>query len=375
RLYRFAVVSAVLHGFILAQAPAPGAQPPRVMWANLAQPPVPADPLELVTGNAQPVQDVNQRAAIISLLSNAKALSNVRAYPYDLKTSFTAMGSPASDGAWQLENVSPGRGFYRWTAEGPGYSVVNLYKNTLLYSSQPNGTIPLRLAQVRAAIFYVNSIFGPHASIRTAPACLKGMELTCALTERMTPPKTAVGGRLWDESEFCVDPKTGFLITYSPVPGLYVLYDYSNALHFHDRIIPGKFTITEAGRNVIEARTESVADPTNVEPSLFNPANLTSVGVGPLETPPWNVRSHEYGQVDMNGTVALQVVVLHAMASPDGHLTDAEVLGSSDSGLNQRALERLAKWQNWRGSSDAQPGASPQSHEVYFTFEFAVSGA
>jgi len=71
------------------------------------QPAVPADPLELVAGDAQPVRDVTQRAETISLLINAHRHGNVRAYAYDLKTRFTAFGSSGSDGSWQLEDASP----------------------------------------------------------------------------------------------------------------------------------------------------------------------------------------------------------------------------------------------------------------------------
>ena len=355
---------------VFGQAAAPPPASPRAFLANLSQPPVPSDPLELAGSNAQPVQDASQRAAIVSLLANARALSNVRAYPYDLKTSFTASNSSSSDGTWQLENISPARGSYRWTAQGPNYSVVNLYRNTLLYSNQSAASIPIRLAQVRAAIFYVNTLFGPRASIRTTTANLNGTEVTCALTERMAMPKSTTGGRLWDESEFCVDPKSGLLMTYSPAPGIYISYDYSNALHFHDKIIPGKFTITEAGHTVIEAQNESAGTPANLDPTLFDPAGLDPVGAGPLETPPSNFRSTEFNGA--SGTnLAMQVVVLHGMITPDGHFTDPEVLASSDSSLNQRALDRFANSQNWRMADDSQqPGASPQSHEVFFTLRF-----
>jgi hypothetical protein len=358
----------------VARIPFPPTVNPGTELAALPEPPIPSDPLELVPSSAQPVQDATQRAAIVGLLADAKVLASVRAYPYDLRTTFTVVGSSSSDGAWQLENISPGRGLYRWTAEGPGYSVVNLFQNRMLYSNQPGAGIPLRLAQVRAAIFYVDSVFGPRASIRTASANLNGTELTCALTERMSAPKTATGGRLWEEAEFCVDPKSGLLMTYSPVPGLYILYDYTNALHFYDKIIPGKFTITEAGRTVIEARNESLTDPAKLDPSLFEPSGLNSVGAGPLESPPWNMRSSQYSA---NGSTnpTLQVVVLHAMVSPDGHMTESEVLASSDSNLNQRALNHLVEWQNLRGmEGDAQPGASPQSHELFFTLRFMIGG-
>jgi hypothetical protein len=342
-------------------------------WSNLPQPPVPTDPLELVTGNAQPVQDAVQRAAIVSLLANARALSNVRAHAYDLKTNFTSSGSSSSDGSWQLENTSPGRGLYRWAAQGPGYSVINLFQNSLLYSSQPGAGVPLRLAQVHAAIFNVDTFAGPRASIRTAAANLNGMEVTCALVERMSPPKAVTGGRQWEESEFCIEPKAGLLMTYSPVPGLYILYDYSSATHFHDKIIPGKFTITEAGHSVIEARTESVSDPGNLDRSLFDPSTLTSVGVGPMETPPWNFRSRAFNST--GAAQALQVVVVHAMVLPDGRISDAETIASSDASLNQQALERTANWRSWQNGADAQPGATPQSHEMFFTFEFVVGAS
>lgn len=371
---RLVLAALTLTTFAFAQAPVPATPPPRVNWASLPQPAVPADPLELVGGNAQPVQDTNQRASIIALLANARALSNVRAYFYHLKTTFISFGSSASEGSWQLDNASPARGVYRWSAQGPGYSIVSLFRNTLLYSNQPSASIPIRLAQVRAAIFYVDSVFGPHAAIRAAPATLNGLELTCALVTRMSSPKTTAGGRLWDESEFCIDPKSGLLMTYSPVPGMYILYDYSSALHYHDKIIPGKFTITQAGHTILEARTESVTDATDVDRSLFDPSGLSLFGAGPLESPPSNFRSMEYGPPD-SSNLTIQVVVLHAMVLPDGRLTDAEILASSDSSLNQRALERLANWQNRPMGSDAQPGASPQSHEVFFTFQFAVPAA
>jgi hypothetical protein len=336
----------------------------------LAQPPVPNDPLELVT-LAQPIQDAGQRSAATTLLASARSLSDVRAQAYDLKSTFTSNGS--SDGSWTLEDLSPSRGLYRWTAEGPGYSAVNLYTKGLLYSSQPSGVIPLRLAQVRTAIFFVYPATGPRASLRTAAANLGGVDVSCVLVSH-TSRKSSVSGRHWEESEYCVDPKSGLLMSYSPAPGIYVLYDYSNAIRFHDKIIPGTFTITEAGRTIIQARTESVTDPSNLvssDPAIFQPSGLNQIGVGSLMTPPW----HVFSGVDprrVNPSSSIQVVVVHAMLSPEGALTETEVVASSDAGLNQSALERAAKWQQWREGSDAEPGATPQSHEVFFTVQFGA---
>ncbi len=70
---------------------------------------------------------------------------------------------------------------------------------------------------------------------------------------------------------------------------------------------------------------------------------------------------------------ALQVVVLDGMVTPEGKLGEVQILASSNPSLNQAALEEAAKWENWQSPDDAQPGATPQSHEVFFTVEFAES--
>ena len=80
---------------------------PALGFNSIPPPPVPASELELVTGDAQPVQDAQQRVAALDLLNNARALSNVRAQAYDLKTTFTSSGGVASDGSWTLEDMAP----------------------------------------------------------------------------------------------------------------------------------------------------------------------------------------------------------------------------------------------------------------------------
>ena len=149
---------AIVIGSILLQAPfleqAAAQVPARARaFQQLAEPPVPSDPLELVTGDAPPVQDISQRAEIINLLINAHRYSNVRAQPYDLKTTFTVSGS-LSGGTWQEEDMSPGAGRYRWSVQGPGFSAVNMNLNRIFYSDQQATGLPLRLIQFREAIFY-----------------------------------------------------------------------------------------------------------------------------------------------------------------------------------------------------------------------------
>jgi hypothetical protein len=331
------------------------------------EPAVPPDPFELVAGDAQAPQNAEQRASVMRLLSKAFALSNVRAYPYQRRTSFNAFGSTASDGAWQLEDMSPGRDLYRWTAQGPSYAVTNLYVNQVLYSSEPSGAIPLRLAQVRSAIFFTRPVVGPRATLRTAPAQLNGAALTCVLLSHMGAAKGATGGRHWTESEWCVDNASGALVTHSPVPGLYTVCDYSQTIHFHDRLIPNKFTITEAGRTIVEAQTVSVTDAPS-DASLFEPTGLVQVGAGSLMSAPWS-----FGSIVPTPSVApgsTQIVTIHAVQSASGEISGAEVLASSNVALNQAALESASQWTREESPDDLEPGATPQSHEVLFTIVF-----
>jgi hypothetical protein len=342
---------------------------------------VSVDPLEMAAGAAQPVQDAAQRQAATMLLTKAHDLSNVRAQPYDLKTSFISSGGLPSDGSWMLEDVSPSRGIYRWSAQGPNYAAVNLYTTTtqgLVYSNQPGGIIPLRLAQVREAIFFVNFMMGPRASLRTAVGYLNGAEQHCVLSALTFGGQSFTGGRSWEESEYCVDSNLGLLTIYSPVPGLFIHYDYSAAITFHGKIIPSGFTITEGGRTVIEAKTNSVTDPAESNNSLFDPAGLTPLGVGGEMTPPARSRGvvsllSRSALTASNANPVIKVVVLHGCVSPDGQLSETEILASSDASFNQTALDRAKARPVFPLANRTQPGATPQSHEAYFTYEFVTS--
>ena len=247
----------------------------------------------------------------------------------------------------------------------------------MLYSNQPGGVLPLRLMQVREAIFFNFAQIGPRLPLRTATGYVNGAEQRCVLLGSNVPGRPSDGGRGWDDSEYCVDSNTGLLTIYSPVPGLYVHYDYSNAITFHGKTIPGSFTISEAGRTVIEAKTESVSDPADPKSTLFDPAGMTALGVGRDMTPALHVRA--MAPVDAavfrsGANLAMQVVVLHGSVSPDGHVSETEILASSDPGLNQTALDQADKWSGAVRSADqAQPGTTQQSHEMLFTVEFVTS--
>jgi hypothetical protein len=98
-------------------------------------------------------------------------------------------------------------------------------------------------------------------------------------------------------------------------------YDYSHAQHFDGKIIPGKFTITQSGKTIIEAWVESLGDVSNIDASVFNPAGLKSLGRGPAVTPPWTFHSMAFtGKPGVNPEA--QFVVLHGMILADGRFAE-----------------------------------------------------
>ena len=178
------------------------------------------------------------------------------------------------------------------------------------------------------------------------------------------------------DTEYCVDAATGLLTTYSPIPGLYVHYNYANAIKFHDKTVAGSFTISEAGRVVIDAKTESVSDPGDPTDKMFDPAGMTAIGVGRVMTPAnrWRGTAFLNGVSLRSGAnLGIQVVVLHGSISPDGHLSETELIASSDPNLYPKALEQANKWSaSVRPGNQSQPGTTQRSHEMLFTVEFVT---
>ena len=161
-------------------------------------------------------------------------------------------------------------------------------------------------------------------------------------------------------------------MSYSPVPGMYVSYDYSNAQRLGDVIFPGRFTITEAGQSVAEAQVDSLKQPAAADAPIFTPVGLNPLGVGFPLTPPWQIHDIDFGGTPTPNAAAAQFVVVCAMVSPDGSLSDAEVVASSNPDLNQKALARAARPRPMM-QQDAQNGATPQSHEEFFTTLFVTN--
>src|SRR5579872_2962399 len=234
--------------------------------------PVPADPLELVTGPVQTASTPEARDAALQLLGRARDafVLSKPAQPYHLKIRFTvdSQGQTNYDGAWEMDDVyTPGQGV-RWTANAEaGFHMTAI-------------SIPLRLHEARGLMNrpIASESYAKQESIRTAAASFKGVPLTCVLLTRSRNAVNPATGRGWEEAEECIDPQSGLLQIHSEVPGRYVVYDYENAFQLGGHLLPRTVTVSEASRVVSKLSVESIETTAPADARLFQPTEAMKSG-------------------------------------------------------------------------------------------------
>jgi hypothetical protein len=334
---------------------------------------VPENPLELASSGVRVVDAPEERDALIRLMAKAHSYYTLKEtqQAYRLKTSFTVSsgGRTEFDGGWQMDEVfSPDLGVHL-TARTAGTVFERLSTSNLTYSNTPAGTFPLRLHEAHG------HLLGPLEStgnlrrdmIRTVSASLNGAPVTCLLlsgARRLS--EAGAPGRLWQEREECLDPGTGHLLLHSPAPGLYVLYDFSRTVRFQDKELPIKMTVIENEATVIEERVESLEALPAVDPSEFTPtAQMRSQRPG---TSMASLQKMTLGPTRPPFSATIQTVVVFGLLTPDGAITEAHALQSSDPALIDAALQRVSQM---KLQSPAAPGAVREQHELFAVVHFA----
>ncbi len=329
--------------------------------------PVPSDPLELATGPVQIADTPDKRATILALLERARQNNHLHApagAPFDLKVSFVSSGQTSYTGPGEMEEVWMTPGTWRWTAHLGDYSQSRIYYDGAAYDTKAHAYLPLRLQIVRSAIFWPVSGNFADALIRTAGATWKGAPVTCALVSGTRSEVKATPGRRWQEEEFCVDPKSGLLQTYSVAPGIYNVYDYSSAFEFHGSTIASQISIVENGSPVVQMQIEGLQDAGAVDSTSFTPTEeMRGPGVvirGPVRFP----------QVQPNAQIAsgtIQPVIVHAVLDVTGKVLEAESLDVANASLSEAALQLV------RSSNYGRPagrGIVPVQREVFINVQF-----
>jgi len=329
-----------------------------VGWSQTAPQvaPVPSDPLELVTSAPQTVNTPDGRAALLALLERSRQNFIVNpnvSPPYTLKVSLTAGGPVQFTGAGEMIETRL-RTQTRWSARLGSYSLTRVFAGPA-FDSGSGGPIPIRLQMVRSAIIWPVHNATAAAALRTTNATWNGKSVTCLL---LFGGATTAPGRDWRETEYCIDPQSGLLQTYSEAPGIYTIYDYGNATQFHGRILPGQFTVSEAGSVVLQA-TVSIQDPAADEPA-FIPPTPQMLSPGLTLVPPSNMfQPAGLAQLNTPAQGGIHPVVVHATVMQDGHVAEAEALQTSDPARSQAAVN-LVK------NSTYRPEKSVVQREIFF---------
>jgi hypothetical protein len=160
----------------------------------------------------------------------------------------------------------------------------------------------------------------------------------CVLGSRPMSNSAEVSARSWNESEFCIDTKTGLLQTYSVAPGIYAVYDYTNAVRFHASLLPKTITIYESGATVLTIHLDSITDAAGVDAKLFTPTpKMLSQGTGPIIAGAYRFAVPGGQAPEPIGNMA-RPVVIHALLDTQGKVQEAESLQTSDATLSSAAL-------------------------------------
>jgi len=162
--------------------------------------------------------------------------------------------------------------------------------------------------------------------------------MRCLLLSRAVPPNPAP--RSWYETEYCVDPATGLLQTWSEAPGIFAVYDYNGAAEFHGHTIARQVSIYEEGRLVLQAHVESLEDAKDLDPNLFKPTpEMVDAGgsfaLGSPDRFPMRV-----DPTDAPTSTYFQPVIVHAILdAQEGRVLDAEALQNSYPDLSRAAMD------------------------------------
>ena len=337
--------------------------------------PIPDDPLEVVTGQIQPATTTAQRSAALQLLNRARSSYELRnansGYTLDITFKVDSGGQTQYDGTWQMQDVYDPKQGMRWSARlNDQFSRVQISANGKLYAESTTNYIPLRLHEARAALLdpIPAGQSASHDAIRTSMAMFRGVELTCVL---LSTPANAVAAaaapaRRWDESEECIDARTGLLRIHSQAPGRYFVYDYSNAPQFARCTLARSVTITEGGKTVSEILVQRLTPAPAADPNLF----AVSDDMKARGRAASMAGAMKYSQVSGSGPVAHTVCVF-GLVTASGELIDAHSLQPWDP--NSAAAVNAVK--QIKFAAEDPSGGPPQQHMIFVVESFASTGS
>jgi hypothetical protein len=330
--------------------------------------PLPYDPLELATGPTLVPDTPDKRDLVLNLLEHARQNNGMHtpgSPPFAMKVSFNSTGTSRYTGFGEVEETWMSTSTWRWSARLGDYSQLRIFYQGAAYDDKPRGPVPLRIQMVRQSVFWpVTGKFAP-ALIRMATAKWQGGDVACMLISSSGNDATATPGRCWEETEYCIDPKTGLLHTYSEAPGIYTVYDYGEKFEFHGRTLARKISIVEDGTTVLQIHLDSLTDAASADPDQFVPTRkMLSHGPGDIMVGPFRFPQSVAAPPGRSGMI--QPVIVHAVLDKKGHVVEAEALQHTDSALSDAALA-IVEHSNYRRSDNE---ARPVQREAFINVQF-----
>jgi len=317
--------------------------------------PLPSDPLELATGPAKVLDTPQLRALVLGLLEQARqnnGMHTAGTAPFDLKASFTSLGQNRYTGAGDVEETWMSQKVWRWSAHLADYSINRIFYRGYAFDEPPSRPMPLRLRMVRAAVFWpINGNVAP-AYLRVATAKWDGDEVMCILRSRgLEDEEEETGdgsdsanslGRKWGEREYCIDPKSGLLRTYSEAPGVYTVYDYNDVtMHFHGRSLARQISVVEGGVTVLKIHLDSIEDPHVTDANFFTPTSQM-LAAGPQEVASGVLHLSQVAPAAGRAGM-IQPVIVIATIDKKGKVEEAETPPNSDASLSEAALSLVKR--------------------------------
>ena len=223
---------------------------------------------------------------------------------------------------------------WRWNTNFGSYVQTRIFEKGSTYDESAT-PMPLRVHMVRGTIFWP-IIMGPAAALRISAGTWRGAPVMCVLGSRGLGDDAGYQGRRWEETEFCLDAKTGLLHTYSIAPGIYAVYDYADAIHFHASTLPRTISIYEGSTAVLKIRLDSLTDAGPLDPKLFTPSPQMLQRNGMFMSGTFRYpMAGGVSPVPTNG--AIQPLIVHASVT-NGKVEEIEALQNSDPALSAAAV-------------------------------------
>ena len=303
---------------------------------------VPDSPLELVTGSARALITPEERDDAYALLMRARMSTTLHAAgmpAFQMKVSFTATGGSQFEGDGTMEETYAGT-VMRWSERLASSSQLHIVAGGQTFATNPTEPVPLRVQMVRGVIFDPIGPTPGTGMIRAQTVQRDGQQLTCLLLSGNVP--TTPMPRQWVETEFCIDPETALLHSWSAAPGIYVNYDYSDAIQFHGRTVARQIRVVERNSPVLQIHIDSLQDAGELDPRIFAPTREMTLA-GPAFTLSYPRRFPlRAGLLENSSPQVIQPVIVHAtLSSTDGRVIEAEALQDTNPQLAQDAVEMV----------------------------------